>query len=377
MKYITILIVGFLVLKAEAQSSALVIGDSLYVRGNYTNAVNAYKQYTDSIKVFDKIAKAYIGLGNYDEALHFYNKSVDQDSTNELVKYEYAKLLSKTKKYEEASEEFHELIDVDYKNPNYHYELGLVLENLNDSTAQNRFWSAFQLDRTHQKAIYRMAKYNLIKGKNKLADYYIDIGLESYANNKELISLKAQNHYVRKQFEKAAIWFEKLVALNEKTQFIHEKLRNCYTNMMEYEKAITHGELALAFEKENVNNLFILGELYEKVFDYEKAEKYMRLSLVMQDVALDKEYSKLGTVLNFQKKHKEAIDIFKRAIEENPENENAQFYLVFTKVRYYKDIKTKIELLENYKIKFPESKFNEMADFLIKQLKEEQFLKED
>ncbi len=366
-----------MVLKAEAQSSALVIGDSLYVRGNYTNAVNAYKQYTDSIKVFDKIAKAYIGLGNYDEALHFYNKSVDQDSTNELVKYEYAKLLSKTKKYEEASEEFHELIDVDYKNPNYHYELGLVLENLNDSTAQNRFWSAFQLDRTHQKAIYRMAKYNLIKGKNKLADYYIDIGLESYANNKELISLKAQNHYVRKQFEKAAIWFEKLVALNEKTQFIHEKLRNCYTNMMEYEKAITHGELALAFEKENVNNLFILGELYEKVFDYEKAEKYMRLSLVMQDVALDKEYSKLGTVLNFQKKHKEAIDIFKRAIEENPENENAQFYLVFTKVRYYKDIKTKIELLENYKIKFPESKFNEMADFLIKQLKEEQFLKED
>jgi tetratricopeptide (TPR) repeat protein len=377
LKQVLIIIVGLILYKAGAQSSALAIGDSLYVRGNYTKAIKAYKQYPDSVKVFGKIAKAYIGLGNYDEALHFYKKSVDQDSTNQLVKYEYAKLLSKTKKYEEASEEFHELIDVDYKNPNYHYELGLVLENLKDSTAQNRFWSAFQLDRTHQKAIYRMAKHNLIKGKNKLVDYYINIGLESYANNKELINLKAQNHYVRKQYEKAAIWFEKLIALNEKTLFIHEKLRNCYANLMEYEKAIAHGELALVFEKENVNNLFILGELYEKVFDYEKAEKYMRLSLFMQDVALDKEYSKLGTVLNLQKKHKEAIDIFKRAVEENPKNENAQFYLVFTKVRYYKDIKTKIDLLENYKIKFPKSKFNEMADFLIKQLKEEQFLKED
>jgi len=376
-KKLIIIILSILVLKAEAQSSALQLGDSLYVNGNYTKAIEAYKQFENRSKVYDKIAKAYMALGNYDEAILNYQKSIDSNPDNALTKYEYAKLLSKTKNYKEASDEFYKLIDIDYKNPNYHYELGLVLEHLKDSTAQNRFFSAFQLDSTHQKAIFRIAKFHVKKRKYKIANYYIDIGLKTYARNKELINLKAQNYYLKKDYDKAVIWFEKLITLNESPQFIHEKLSFSYAQLYEYEKAIEHGELALILDPKNAANLYTQGQLYERLQDFETAEKYILQSLSILDVPLDKEYIKLATFYNHQKKYKEGIDALQRAVDEDPTNHQAQFFLVYTKDRYYKDIDTKIKLYENFLDKYPKSMFKGVAEKRIAELKEEKFLKED
>ena len=133
-----------------------------------------------------------------------------------------SKFLTKTKKYDEASTLFDQLIYTDYKNPNYHYEQGIVLEKLKDSTAINRYRSAYDLDQTHQKAIFKIAKYYLIKREHNLSHKYIDKGLESYANNIELISLKAQNYYYQHYYTKAIPWFKKLLELGEDSEFIHE-----------------------------------------------------------------------------------------------------------------------------------------------------------
>ncbi len=363
--------------KTQAQTSILNQADSLYVNGNYTKAINLYKSYQNQSEVFDKIAKAYVAIGNYDEALSNYKSSIEVNPDNALLKYEYARLLSKTKKFDEASIMFYKLIDIDYRNPNYHYELGLVLEYLKDSTAQNRFYNAFQLDSTHQKAIFRIARFHVKKRHYETANRYIDIGLNSYSDNKELISLKAQNYYWQEDYKNAIKWFEKLITLNESSQFIHEKLSFSYSRYYEDEKAIEHCKKALEFDPKNANNLFILGQLYQHIEDFSNAEKYILESLVLQDVPLDTEYERLGYIYNRQKKHKEAISAYQRAVEENPESESAHFFLVITKDKYYKDIDTRIKVFENFKKKFPKSMFNRMADKRLKELKEEKFLKAD
>jgi len=375
-KYI-IIIISLLVFKAEAQTSALQLGDSLYVNGNYTKAIKAYKKHTNSTKVYHKIAKSYIALGNFDEALLNYQKSIETNPDNALLKYEYAKLLSRTKKYKEALDAFYKLIDIDYKNPNYHYESGLVLEKLKDSTAQNRFRSAFELDSTHQKAIFRIARFHVKKRHYTTANKYINIGLSSYANNKQLISLKAQNYYLKKNYDNAVIWFEKLLTLNESSQFIHEKLSFSYMRIYEYKKALKQGEIALKLDPKNASNLYRQGLIYNHLKDYPNAEKYILQSLVLQDVPLDVEYSKLATIYNQQKKHKKGIDAFQKSIKENPNNEQTQFFLVYTKDRYYKDIDTRIKLYEAFIAKYPKSMFKPLAEKRITELKEEQFLKED
>jgi len=150
-----------------------------------------------------------------------------------------------------------------------------------------------------------------------------------------------------------------------------------YAQIYEFERAIEQGLLALEYEPNNTNNLFIQGELYERIDDYENAEKYMLQSLLFQNQSLDKEYVKLASVYNRQQKYKEGIEAYKRAIEENPEDEKIQFLLIFTKDQYYKDIDTRIGLYENFKNKFPESKYKDFIDYRITELKEEKFLIKD
>lgn len=377
MRFRIVIIIILFAFQAEAQTSALQLADSLYLHGNYSKAIEAYKSYNNQDEVYQNIAKAYIALGNYDEALLNYENSLKANPKDALVLFDYGKLLARVKKYKQALEVFYQLINIDYKNPNYHYESGLVLQHLGDSTDQNRFHSAYNLDNTHQKAIFQIAKFHLIKRQHSAVDKYVDIGLSSYENNKELISLKAQNFYWKEDYENAAKWFEKLIELNESSQFIHEKLSFCYSEIYEVEKAIEQQLLALKYEPQSPKNLFILGQLYQRVSDYENASKYLKESIEIQDVPLDHEYIKLATVYNLQGKEKEAIDAFKRAIDENPENQHAQFFLVLTLDSYYKDIDVRIKLFEKFKEKFPKSIFHTVAEQKLKELKEEKHMKED
>lgn len=369
------------IFKTEAQTSVLNVADSLYTTGNYSKAIEHYKTYDVQNDVFYKIAKAYNALGNYDEALSNFKQAVKASPDDVLIKYDYAKLLYRTKNYNESSEVFNMLIDTDSLNPNYHYELGLVYERKKDSTAKRlsraSFNKAFQLDNTHQKAIFKIAKYYLIKRKHDTVSYLVNIGLKSYPNNKALISVKAQNYYWKEQYHKANEWFEKLIALNESSQFIHEKLSFSYASVYNYRKAIEQQKLALKYDQKNATNLYILGQLYQKNNDYANAEKYIKMALMLQDVPLDAEYLKLGTIYNYQKKYKEAIEVLKIALKENPDNHMAQFFLVRSKDEYYKDYDAKIKLYENFKKNHPKNPFVKFSDRRLKELKEEQFLKED
>lgn len=375
---IRITIIFLLVLfKTEAQTSVLNMADSLYTNGNYSKAIEHYKTHKNQSEVYDKIAKAYVAIGNYDEGLQNFKASIEANPEDALLKFEYARLLSKTKKYEMATEVFNDLIHIDSKNPNYHYELGIVLEQLKDSTAMDRFRSTYELDHTHQKAIYKIAKYYLQKRKHETADKFIDKGLKSYENNLELISLKAQNYYWRQYYREAIKWFEKLLELGESSEFIYEKLSLCYGNHYEYEKALEYRLEVLKYNSTDATALYVIGTYYFELQQYEKAEEYISKALLLLDRPLSTEYAKLATALNHQKKYPEAIAALKKSIKENPENEFTHFQLALTLETYYADYDAKLKVYEDFKKKFPNSKINPFVDDKISKIKKEKFLKTD
>lgn len=99
------------------------VADHLFANGNYTKAIEAYKAVKNLDQVYSKIAKAYVAIGNYDNALTNYKNAVLANPNATVLHYEYAKLLTKTKKYKAAKPLFKNLIRLDSFNPNYHYEL--------------------------------------------------------------------------------------------------------------------------------------------------------------------------------------------------------------------------------------------------------------
>ena len=361
----------------NSQNNGLIYADSLYQTGNYSKAIEVYQSHPNKAEFNERIAKSYYALGNYGQALKHYDMALIDFPENALIRYDYAKLLSRTKKYDEAERQFEQLLEADNNNPNYHYEMGLVKEKQRDSLALSEFGKAYQLDPTHQKAIFKIAK-NLIKiRKHPEAKKLIDIGLNSYAENIELLSLKAQNYYYADQYNQAIPAFNKLLEMGESSEFIHEKLSLSYAADSEYEKAIEQRKLALEFNPLNTQALFVIGTYYQRLQNFEKAEEFILRAIAIEDRPLDHEYQVLATILNRQKKHEQAIAMLNKSLQENPENLGSALYLVTTKDIYYKDRKVVLKLYEDLRDKHPDTWVASMASRRIKELKEEQFYATD
>lgn len=348
--------------------------DDYYANGKFTKAIETYKSVKNLDDVYDDIAKSYMAIGNYDKALTFYELAKTANEDNLLVQYEYAKLLTRTKKYEKANQLFSSLIELDSLNPNYYYQLGLVLEKQKDTLAILQFNKTYSLDKTHQKAIFKIAKQQLIKRNFLDAHRFIDTGLESYENNVELISLKAQTYYHQEFYTHAIVWFKKLLALGEKSEFIHEKLSLSYAQNSDYEDAIYHRKQALNYNPYDANALYVIGTYYVSLNNFEKAEDYVKQALFIQDQSLSEEYQNLGTILNRQKKYEDAIKAFKKSLKEDPTNMMSEFFLLRTKDEYYGDLDSKITLYEQFIEKHEKSYFITFAQKRLKELKEEKFL---
>ena len=374
--YITV-IFFFLGLFTIVSQSKLDKGDSLFANGNYTKAIETYTSLKNLDAVYSKIAKAYSALGNYGEALVYYKNAVDANPEDVLAKYDYAKLLGKTKKYIEAKALFNTLIITDSLNPNYYYEKGVVLERLKDTTAINDFKKAYELDQTHQKAIFKIAKKHIFKRRFKEAHTIIDVGFKSYSDNVDLISLKAQAYYFQEYYDIAVVWFKKLLDLGEKSEFIHEKLSLCYAQNSDYENAIYHRLEALKYNPNDANAMYVIGLYYRRLSNFEKAEEFISKALLIWDKPLSDEYQRLGIVLNRQKKYQEAIKAFQKSLKEDPSNINSEFFILKTKDEYYADIDEKIKLYEDFIKRRGKSFFRPYAEQRLKALKEEKFRDEN
>lgn len=377
--YLKKLIILILIIQSQvqAQSSALQIADSLYTDGNYSKAIESYKKHNNLTEVYSKIAKAYIAIGNYDLALENYKNAMESNLDKPRIKYEYAKLLITRKKYKKASNLFEELILHDFQNPNYQYQQGLALEKLKDDTAINRFITTYDLDQTHQKAIFKIARHYLVKRKHQISLKYIDKGLESYKFNTALISLKAQNYYLLDDYNNAIIWFKKLLELGENSEFIQEKLSICYAQNSNYTKAIYHRKEALKFNPRDAQAIYVLGSYYDKNTEFTLAEKHYSEALRLLDKPLNAEYVVLGKVLNRQKKYKEAVKVFNKALKETPNDVFIKLLILRTKDEYYADRKAVIKLYEIFVEKHKKNPVVRIAEMRLKELKEENFMSQN
>ncbi|PIB33595.1 hypothetical protein BFP78_04890 [Gaetbulibacter sp. 5U11] len=374
MKKIIVLVNILLFVSANAQTTVLKTADSLYNYGNFSKAIAFYNQLDNPLDYADKIAKSYYYIGNYDQAIDYYNKALLNNPNNQLIKFEQCKLLFQNGQLAKAKIHLLDLIKADQSNPNYYYFLGLV-GNASDNfeTAQDNFLKAYQLDQTHQNAIFELAKYSLQKRAFKKVEDYVNKGLESYPNNKKLIGLIAQKNYLNNEYHESISQFLKLLDLGETTKFVYEKLGYCYGKVYYYSKAIKYLDLALKSDPKDANNHYLLGINYEQIRKYDLAEKHVLEAIKLLDQPLDEQYAKLGVLYNLQDKPAEAIQAFNNAIKENPKSESNYFFRTLTKLDYFKDLDAKQKEVKKFNNQFPDSKYSEILNLKLAKFKSEKF----
>lgn len=353
MKKILLLLISILSIKAEAQTSALAVADSLFQLGNYSKAISFYeKDVEKTIYTQTKIAQAYVGLGANRKAIHYYENIVLKDSTQLISQYELGKLYYKIKASEKAFNCFKKLIGKDKQNPNFQYQLGLVQLQVKDKNYIESFKKAVALDPFHLKGIKQLCKYYLKKGSWTSFEKYNAIGLENYPENEILINYKAQAFFNQQQYTKAIVYFTKLYETDPENKFVLYRLGLSNHMLMQYDEAIEFYEKAIEQDSTNGDYHTQIGLAYLGKASYEKSRLHLLQALVFNGVKVDNEYFNLGIWHKEQKQYAKAIQLFQKAFKENSYNYKAKFEQAICADNYYKDNDSKLELYQEYKLYF-------------------------
>ena len=368
--YTLILLIFF---KAEAQSSALAIADSLYTTGNYTNAINYYAK-EGSQKSSLQIARAYKAIGNYDKAITQYESVITKVSELQITRFELGKLYLKTKRFDEGRKLFTALVKDDSNNPEYLYYQGESFRELGQlASSLVAYKKTVNVDTTHLKSLFQLGKYFVIKQQSNEALKYLDMGLKFYVNDVSLINLKALALFNNNEYQKALPFFENLLKLGEHKPHIYEKLAFCYFKEWEFDKAKKTYHQLIQTDDTDPDPYFNLGQVFFKNKEIDSARFYVKKSISIQRPSFNREYRSLASISRDQKELKEAFEYYNLAFKEDTSDFKSYYQVCTMADQLYKNPKLKLQYYENFIKKFGKGKpyFSEVVLKRIRELKEE------
>jgi tetratricopeptide (TPR) repeat protein len=178
------LLILLLVFKVGAQTPTLNVSDSLYAVGNYSEAIQDLENIEEkSEAVYSRLAKSYVAKGDFYSALKNYRTVLDKNPNKVLTTMEYGEVLIKARKLKSADSLYINLSTSYPKNASFQFQLGTIKEKQNDSTAIEYWQNTIALDKTHQQALYKLAKYELSRRNFPLAEKLSLQGLEANSSN--------------------------------------------------------------------------------------------------------------------------------------------------------------------------------------------------
>lgn len=345
----------FISLVSQAQEHKN-LADSYFSLGNYSKAIQHLKQIPESKEQQIKLAKSYEHTGNLKNALSHYKKLFDGYPEDLLLAYEYSKLLRKTAKNTKAEEILTSLMVKDSLNPNFPYQLGLLKEQQNDTTANQYFKKALQLDENHIPAAIKVATEKIRTKDFEEATKILTHILQIDDSHFQAWNLKALKHFYQKDYHEAIAGYNKLVALNRPSENVHQKLGYAYARVMDFEKSIEHYTLAINdYNDKNPDTHYEIATSFIALHYYEKAQRHLEIAMLLKEPQLEQEYTSLFEIYHRQKNYQKAFEIINEASKKYPENEFFSYRLAGAADNFFKDKSAVLNHYEAYIKKFGET----------------------
>tara|TARA_R110002051_G_scaffold325820_1_gene431704 strand:- start:23771 stop:24964 length:1194 start_codon:yes stop_codon:yes gene_type:complete len=395
MKYLFVLLLTIVSIKAEAQSSALSIADSLTAVGNYSKAIEQFQSIKNPTAQIDlKVARAYKAIGNGNLALKAYKTSLRKDPNQVIAATEFGRLHIAQRNFKQGDSIFKSLSTLYPDNPEFHYQRGRALRNLgpqadinNGDTlmvaAHSAFAKAVKLDSSHQKSMNQLGLYYLKKQQYDIVERIGKKALESNPNGIEMTNLMALNYYNKGWTSEAIEWLEKLISLGQSSAFIHKRLGRSYAKQGDYEAAIEQYAIVLEENDKDPSVHLELARLYQRSHEFEKGIRHAEIAIFLNTQPLDEEYYTLATVLKLDGQFEAAIENYQNTLKENPEHIEAQYGIPVAADNYYKNKREVLLLYERFVKKYANASdyktkyFVKLAQQRIDMLTQEVFMAKD
>ncbi|MGO3708417.1 tetratricopeptide repeat protein [Mesonia hippocampi] len=324
------------------------VADSLINVGNYTAALHIYNEQSPTARKYSRLGNIYEALGNNQKAKVNYKKAIRIDTSFLIAAVRYAKLLYKTKNFQESDSVFKQLSHRFPNNPDFYFQRAKALIKQQDTLAYPLLNTAVLLDRNHQEALYELAKYNLSKRRFKATDTLALQALKTYPSNPKIVGVLAQSKFMQKQYKEAITHYQHLIKLNYGSEYVYTNLANAYFNVSEYKYAIENYKKAQEINQHDPMLYYQLGMCYFQQGNYNGAVKYYHLALLLEEKSLKEYYRQLGFSYKKLENYKEAITYLKQAVAEDAFDYRAKYELAVVADNYYKDKTIAITYYESF-----------------------------
>ncbi|MFP4555790.1 MAG: tetratricopeptide repeat protein [Bacteroidales bacterium] len=317
-------------------ASWLMLGNAWEKTFQFDSAATAYQRAVDidsiCIRCKQLLASTMSARGMVTKAINIYEDALTLDSSNTVLRSQYARLLKKENRFNEAFNQFRTLIKTDSTNYYIWEQIGDCAMKIDSgSTAILAYMHSFELNPANMPLAV------------KLINGYINSGVPSvwikpyaeraYQNDSTYIPLIRSRGYLEfldEDYKMAEHWFNKSYAKGDSSRFTKKFLGISLFHNGMYGSSADYLEKAFGLDSTDKVMNFVLASALQKIGDRQKSIDILNLTeklITPCPEELGMLYASRGNAYSIGQQYAQAIEQYKRAIELNPQ-----------KLTYYYDI---------------------------------------
>ena len=267
----------------------------------------------------------YSKLGQYPEAILFYNKTIELDPNFVQAYYGLGRLYEDLDQNEKAIGAYSKAVEV---NPNYSYAyngLGNIYKKLKQyPDALRSYEKAIGINPKFVEAYYNLGSlYDDLRQNEKAIEAY-DKAIEVNPNYSDAYNSLGIIYKRLKQYPEAIKAYNNAIKINPEFSYPFNGLGNVYIELKQYPEAIKAYEKAIEIDPKYSQPYNGLGNVYYELAQYPEAIKAFNRSIEADPNILNP-YNGLGLTFQALKQYPEAIKVYTKAIKTDPQNDTPYY----------------------------------------------------
>ncbi len=291
----------------------------------------------------------YFRLGNFKNAIQFYNKALQLDSTNRTALIQLGQLYSRNNRFSEAKMCYERLILMDSTSSYYFKQYAALSTSVNDIPLAIELYNQTLLLNPNDLEAYSLLGNILLDTEEygKL-DSLILSGLKQDSLYSPLLLLKAKSQMGQQQYQQAVATVGALIAKNDTLPTYARLLGISYFQLDQFKKVIQCMNYLLKADQKNDWIYYYLGVSYRELNDLPRSIESMNKAIdegITENIGTY--YTQLARAYEDKKDFKNAIHYYHAAYEKS-KSKILLYHLARNYDVYYKDKSTALTYYKQY-----------------------------